>query len=458
MAPETCSALPVRRELPPLAPPACIGVLGGGQLARMLVQAAQSMGYRAAVLDPDPACPASAMAEHFLCFDYTDEKGLQALSELCERVTTEFENVPAQTLDHLARTLGASPKANSVRVAQNRVREKTTIRACDLPVAPFHVIETQDDLAKAPLEIFPAILKTAQLGYDGKGQVVVPRAQDLAAAYAQLQSSQKTQDLVCVLEKKLPLLAECSVVLARSDTGVCVHLPIQINQHLQGILFSSTVFPGWVHPELERELLAAAQTLAKHLDYVGVLCVEFFLLDTAASGAESTPGLALEPDPSLWVVNEIAPRPHNSGHHSLNSCAQSQFELQLRVLMGLPLTPVAQHSPCVMLNLLGDLWWDASPVRPQDSAFANDPLQPQEPDWSRLLALPGTHLHLYGKKEARRCRKMGHLNITGSSPEAVKDTVDQCLYLLGLGGSGLGVSPRLVQQGDIWALQALPEP
>ena len=223
MAPETCSALPVRRELPPLAPPACIGVLGGGQLARMLVQAAQSMGYRAAVLDPDPACPASAMAEHFLCFDYTDEKGLQALSELCERVTTEFENVPAQTLDHLARTLGVSPKANSVRVAQNRVREKTTIRACDLPVAPFHVIETQDDLAKAPLEIFPAILKTAQLGYDGKGQVVVPRAQDLATAYAQLQSSQKTQDLVCVLEKKLPLLAEFSVVLARSDTGVCVN-------------------------------------------------------------------------------------------------------------------------------------------------------------------------------------------------------------------------------------------
>ena len=145
-------------------------------------------------------------------------------------------------------------------------------------------------------------------------------------------------------------------------------------------------------------------------------------------------------------------------HELSSNGAQSQFELQLRVLMGLPLTPVAQHSPCVMLNLLGDLWWDASPVRPQDSAFANDPLQPQEPDWSRLLALPGTHLHLYGKKEARRCRKMGHLNITGSSPEAVKDTVDQCLYLLGLGGSGLGVSPRLVQQGDIWALQALPEP
>ncbi len=420
-----------------LAPPACIGVLGGGQLGRMLVQAAQSMGYNTAVLDPDPTCPASGVAEHFLCCDYTQEDGLKALSLLASRVTTEFENVPAQTLERLAHGLGVSPSGASVRVAQDRVLEKTSIQRSGLPVAPFCVIETQDDLALAPQELFPGILKTARLGYDGKGQVVVNTAQDLPAAYAQLQASQRTPALTCVLEKKLPLWAECSVILARTPTGHCVHLPIQINQHHHGILFSSTVFPGWVEPSLEEELQHAAQTLAQSIDYVGVLCVEFFVLEGTKTSATS----GHQDSPFHWVVNEMAPRPHNSGHHSLNSCSTSQFELQLRVLVGLPLTPVIQHSHCVSLNLLGDLWLDPSPIRGQESP------EPIEPDWSRVLALPGTHLHLYGKHEARRARKMGHLNITGHTPQDVQSTVTLCLALLGLDGLGLGVSGPLLKAG-----------
>ena len=431
MTPAFDSTAPTEPALAYLPPPACIGVLGGGQLGRMLAQTAQTLGYTVAVLDPDANAPASSLSEHFLCVDYSDDAGLTALSQVAERVTTEFENVPALTLERLARELGVSPSAACVRIAQDRVLEKTTIQACGLPVAPFWGIESEADLAHVPAHLFPGILKTTRLGYDGKGQVVVPNAQALPGAFALLQASPDGAPTACVLEKKLPLQAECSVILARSEDGACVHLPVQVNQHHQGVLFSSTVFPGWVDPGLEQTLQNAAQTLAQALNYVGVLCVEFFILDDANATAP-------------WVVNEIAPRPHNSGHHSLNSCSMSQFELQLRVLVGLPLTPVAQHSPCVMLNLLGDLWWDPSAVR------TNASNAPQEPDWWRLLALPGTHLHLYGKKEARRGRKMGHLNITADTPEAVMNTVAQCLALLGLESLGLGVAPRLGPTRTAW--------
>ena len=464
MTPAFDSTAPSKPALPYLAPPACIGVLGGGQLGRMLAQTAQTMGYTVAVLDPDASAPASSLSEHFLCFDYTDDVGLTALSQLASRVTTEFENVPALTLERLARKLGVSPSAACVRIAQDRVLEKTTIQACDLPVAPFWVIETHSDLAQVPPHLFPGILKTTRFGYDGKGQVLVPNAQALPGAFAQLQASPHATPTACVLEKKLPLQAECSVILGRSEDGACVHLPVQINQHHQGVLFSSTVFPGWVDPALEQALQSAAQTLAQALSYVGVLCVEFFILDAVNASAQpvstppgaqlAAPLAAAAPTPATgsWVVNEIAPRPHNSGHHSLNSCSLSQFELQLRVLVGLPLTPVAQHSPCVMLNLLGDLWWDPSAVR----THAHN--APQEPDWSRLLALPGTHLHLYGKKEARRGRKMGHLNITADSPEAVMTTVAQCLALLGLESLGLGVSARLGPTRSAWSEPTLVAP
>jgi len=424
---------PVSSGLSYVAPGACIGVLGGGQLGRMLVQAAQSMGYKTAVLDPDPHCPASPMADHFLCSGYAQDEGLQALGGLVSRVTTEFENVPAHALEHLATRVGVSPSGACVRVAQDRVLEKNTIKRCGLPVAPFHVIESSKDLTSVPHDLFPGILKTARLGYDGKGQVVVNSAMDLQAAYAQLQQGQRDQALTCVLEKKLPLWAECSVILAREPNGQCVHLPIQINQHHHGILFSTTVFPGWVSPQLEEQLQTAAQTLAQSIDYVGVLCVEFFILLSPPNANTPTP----QSSTLNWVINEIAPRPHNSGHHSLNSCSMSQFEMQLRVLVGLPLNSIRQHSPCVMLNLLGDLWLDPSPIREHQST------DPVEPDWSRVLALKGTHLHLYGKEKARRARKMGHLNITGSTPEEVESTVAQCLSLLGLGAMGLGVASAL---------------
>jgi 5-(carboxyamino)imidazole ribonucleotide synthase len=215
--------------------------------------------------------------------------------------------------------------------------------------------------------------------------------------------------VVCILEKRLPLAAECSVVLARSHDGQTVHLPLQTNLHRDGILAVTEVFDGALSPETTALALRSAYDIARQLDYVGVLCVEFFLLQDGPERA------ALGP----LVVNEIAPRPHNSGHHSINSCDLSQFELQVRCMAGLPLTLPRLHSACVMLNLLGDLWLSGS----------NTPL---EPDWSQLLALPGTHLHLYGKTEARRGRKMGHLTVTATDITHARQTALQAAAVLGI--------------------------
>ncbi len=407
-----------------LSPPACIGVLGAGQLGRMLVHAAQAMGYQTVVLDPDANAPAAQVSQNALQYAYDDPKGIAHLARLAARVTTEFENVPALTLTQLSEHLLVRPGAQAVSIAQDRIAEKNMIRSCHLQTAPFHIIESAEDVLTTPPDLLPGILKTARLGYDGKGQVQVKTLEDLSLAYASMNAAspekQNGAHLSCVLEKKLPLLAEYSVILARNELNHMVNLPIQCNQHLHGILHLSTVFKGSLPSGLEHELILAAQTIAQKLSYIGVLCVEFFVLQDPAPH-----GLATK-----WVVNEIAPRPHNSGHHSLNSCDISQFELQLRTLCGLPLTAPRQHSPCVMLNLLGDLW-----LEPEGA-------QPVEPAWADILALPGTHLHLYGKSEPRRGRKMGHLNITGSRPEDTLETLEQCLSLLGLPP----VSPAFLDQ------------
>ena len=386
------SAHPIRT----LPPGSTLGVLGGGQLGRMFVHAAQAMGYFTAVLDPDPESPAGLISHHHLRSAYNDPDALAELARLCDAITTEFENVPASALAALAGQRPVAPAARCVAVAQDRAQEKAHFVACGVPCAPYAVIETPAQLAAVGSDLLPGILKTARLGYDGKGQRRVADAAQLAAAWDEL------GQVPCVLEKMLPLQLECSVLIARGHDGATVHLPVQRNLHRDGILAVTEVYDGNVPPALASQAVAAATSIAHGLGYVGVLCVEFFVLQ----------------DGSL-VVNEIAPRPHNSGHYSQNGCDVSQFELQVRCMTGLPLVQPRLHSASIMLNLLGDLWFTHG-----DTA--------QTPAWDQVLALPGCHLHLYGKAQAQRGRKMGHLNITATTAEQARATALQAAAIVGI--------------------------
>ena len=373
-----------------------LGVVGGGQLGRMFVHAAQSMGYFTAVLDPDPASPAGRVSHHHVHADYMDSDGLARLGNLCSAITTEFENVPAAALTLLAAFCPVAPAAAAVAIAQDRAAEKAHFVGCGVPCAPYAVIDTAEQLAAVADDLLPGILKTTRMGYDGKGQVRVSTRAALAAAWAELHS------VPCVLEKMLPLAAECSVIVARGRDGQMVHFPPQRNLHRDGILAVTEVDASNMPPALAQQAVDAATSIASGLQYVGVLCVEFFVLE----------------DGSL-VVNEIAPRPHNSGHYTLDACDVSQFDLQVRAMVGLPLVQPRQHSPATMLNLLGDLW-----LRAGD--------QPVTPPWDQVLALPGVHLHLYGKLKPGRGRKMGHLNITGATAADVRRVALQAAQLLGI--------------------------
>ena len=386
------SAHPIRT----LPPGSTLGVLGGGQLGRMFVHAAQAMGYFTAVLDPDPESPAGLISHHHLRSAYNDPDALAELARLCDAITTEFENVPASALAALAGQRPVAPAARCVAVAQDRAQEKAHFVACGVPCAPYVVIETPAQLAAVGSDLLPGILKTARLGYDGKGQRRVADAAQLVAAWDEL------GQVPCVLEKMLPLQLECSVLIARGHDGATVHLPVQRNLHRDGILAVTEVYEGNVPPALAGQAVAAATSIAHGLDYVGVLCVEFFVLQ----------------DGSL-VVNEIAPRPHNSGHYSQDACDLSQFGLQVRTMAGLPLVAPRQHSPTVMLNLLGDLWFTQG-------------TQAHTPPWNEVLALPGAQLHLYGKSAPKHGRKMGHLNIVAATPEAARATALQAAHILGI--------------------------
>lgn len=378
-----------------LLPGATLGVLGGGQLGRMFVHAAQTMGYFTAVLDPDPTSPAGRVSHHHVQADYLDEIGLAQLSGHAAAITTEFENVPAAALARLADHRIVAPGAAAVAIAQDRAQEKAHFQRCGVPVAPHAVITGEDQLAGVDESLFPGILKTARLGYDGKGQVRVATRADLRAAWESLKRAD------CVLEQMLPLAFECSVIVARGRDGAMVNLPVQRNLHRAGILAVTEVYEDCVAPAQAQRAIEATRAIAQGLAYVGVLCVEFF-------------GLA---DGSL-VVNEMAPRPHNSGHWSLDGADTSQFELQVRTLAGLPLAAPRQHSAAVMLNLLGDLWFENG--------------QERAPDWAGVLALPGTHLHLYGKESARAGRKMGHLTVTAAGAAQARAVALQAAGLLGI--------------------------
>lgn len=353
----------------PILPPAMLGIIGGGQLGRMFTIAAKSMGYKVTVLEPEAGCPASTLADLHLCAAYDDAKALAELARTCQAVTTEFENVPAASLDFLAQSIRVSPSAEAVSIAQDRIKEKRYISASGLDVAPYLPIESGSDLDQDLSGCLPGILKLARLGYDGKGQIRVQTAEDAKEAFRNL------GEKPCVLEKLLNLRTEVSVMVARTSAGVVTTFPVAENQHEQGILDVSIV-PARIDEKTSQKARQMALSLAESLNYVGVLGVELFILDD-----------------ERILINEIAPRPHNSGHYTLDATVTSQFEQQVRTLCGLPPGDTRLLSPVVMINLLGDVWGDS------------------EPSWTDLFKHPGLMLHLYGKASARPGRKMGHFNL-----------------------------------------------
>jgi len=379
-----------------IAPGATLGVMGGGQLGRMFVHAAQQMGYATAVLDPDAASPAGLVSHHHVHAAYLDAQGLAALSQVASAVTTEFENVPAEALRALAAQRPVAPGAEAVAICQDRAAEKAHFARCGVACAPHAVIESAAQLEAVADGLLPGILKTSHLGYDGKGQARVHDRAGLAAAWDALKQAP------CVLEKMLPLAYEVSVIVARGANGQVVHFPLQQNLHREGILAVTQVPSPDLTATVQRQAIEAAEHIAASMDYVGVLCVEFFVLQGGRV-----------------VANEMAPRPHNSGHYSIDACDVSQFDLQVRTMTGAPLVAPRLHSPCVMLNLLGDLWFRAG-----DTETA--------PPWHEVLALPGAHLHLYGKARARRGRKMGHLTLTAATPKAAHETALRAAAVLGI--------------------------
>jgi 5-(carboxyamino)imidazole ribonucleotide synthase len=359
-----------------ILPGSTVGVLGGGQLGRMFVLRARAMGYRTVVLDPDATSPAGSAADVHLRAAYTDADALERLARECAAVTTEFENVPSEALERLARSCRVRPPVAAVAVAQDRIREKQFLERGGFPTAPFRPVHDERELGAAVREVaLPALLKTSRMGYDGKGQAAVDRPDDAVDAF------RKLGGVPCVLERRLALETEVSVVLARGDDGGVAAFPVGENRHRDGIL-ETTVVPAQVARSTAEEALRLACRVATALEYVGVLGVEMFVADG-----------------ERIYLNELAPRPHNSGHYTQDACSVDQFEQQLRALCGLPLAEPRLLSPVAMINLLGDLW------------------SPGEPRWVEVFRRPGVKLHLYGKAEPRPGRKMGHLNCLADSSE-----------------------------------------
>ncbi len=356
--------------LPVITPPAMVGILGGGQLGRYFVIAARTMGYRTTVVEPDPQSPAGRLADVHLVAPYDDPAALEQLAATCAVVTTEFENAPAAAMQRLAEHTRVHPSPTAIAITQDRIAEKQFLEDIGVSVAPYMVVATEADVAGAVTFTFPAILKTARLGYDGKGQIRCQTNADLAAAWEQLDR------VPCVLEERLNLDRELSIVLARTEDGRVACYPVSQNQHVHGILdvsYTPANLPGTGHADAAE----LCTYIAEELRFVGVMAVEMFVVGRDV------------------LVNELAPRPHNSGHYTLDACITSQFEQQLRAICGLALGETKLIVPgAAMVNLLGELWAD------------------REPKWEKALAHSVAHLHLYGKAEPRPGRKMGHLTVT----------------------------------------------
>jgi 5-(carboxyamino)imidazole ribonucleotide synthase len=358
-----------------ILPDATLGVLGGGQLGRMFTVAARTMGYRVVVLDPDKNSPAAELSNKHICAAFDDRAALEKLGRVCAAITTEFENVDANSMEYLAQFCPVRPSAKAVAIAQNRILEKTFLRDNGFETAPFAAINSKEDIEPVLKKIgTPALLKISQFGYDGKGQATVNNLAEAITAFEQMGSKP------CVLEQRLKLQTEISVIVARDIKGNTVAYPAAENTHVNGILDLSVV-PAQVIEKLAQQATKDARTVADKLDYCGVMAVEFFVVEN-----------------DRLLINEIAPRPHNSGHYTLDACLTSQFDQQVRAMCGLPLGDARLLSPVAMVNILGDSWRGDIP-----------------PPWDAVLDEPRAKLHLYGKREARTGRKMGHFTCIGNS-------------------------------------------
>jgi 5-(carboxyamino)imidazole ribonucleotide synthase len=378
-----------------------LGIIGGGQLGRMFTQSAQAMGEKVCVLDPadKEKSPAASIANMHICAQYDDIEALVYMAKICSAISIEFENVPASSLEFLAtQNILVAPSALAVSIAQNRQKEKQFLQDAQVNIAPYVNINKQADMDYIDPDIFPAILKVSTLGYDGKGQIEVNDISELSSAWLDLGSNN------CVLEKKLNINHEISVIICRDKYTNTAMYPIGQNIHKDGILVNSIVPSPITSQDTANRAYEYAGHIAKKLNYIGVLCIEFFVLDSGD-----------------LCVNEIAPRPHNSGHYTQNACITSQFEQQVRILADLPLGSTLQHTPVVMLNIMGDAWLH------KDNNNKDFII---EPNWSQILQNQGTQLHLYGKDVPKKARKMGHINCLGTTlKHAQQIAVDLAGYL-----------------------------
>ena len=359
----------------------CIGVLGGGQLGRMMALEARRMGYRVIMWTGGDNSGAARLADHVLTDSFDSRSAFEIFTHTAHLATVEFENIPSALIDRVSTKIPIMPSTQAVSICQDREKEKNFLRSHHIPTTEFEIVTDANSLQSA-LEKIPGdvILKTLRDGYDGKGQLLI---KDDAARPSASEIWAEFGDFDAILEKKIQLKSELSVICARGQNGETIAYDPAENQHRNHILDVSIV-PARISPELSKQAQEIAKKITKSLDYIGVLGVEFFV----------------DQDDNL-LVNEIAPRPHNSGHHTLDACATSQFEQQVRAICGLPLGSTRLITPVVMLNLLGDLW--PSPTTP--------------PDWTAIHQIPGTTLHLYGKSHAKPGRKMGHITCTAPTLE-----------------------------------------
>lgn len=366
----------------PILPGATLGVLGSGQLGRMFAIAARRMGYRVHTLSPDTDSPTGQVADVEVTAEYDDQEAVAKFAQQVAVVTFEFENVPSATTDVVARFAPVRPAGQVLHITQHRLREKSTLSERGFPVAPFRAVRSEADLQGA-IKVLgcPAVLKTAGWGYDGKGQIKIASASDAASAWKRLATNE------AILEGFVNFRLELSVVAARGVDGSFAHFGVLENAHSNHIL-DITVAPARVSLKIAAEAEAIARGVLESLDVVGVLCVELFLTQ----------------DDRL-LINELAPRPHNSGHLTFDANVTSQFEQQVRAICGLPLGSTELLRPAAMANLLGDVWAQG------------------EPNWAEALKLPEVKLHLYGKTAARPGRKMGHLTALASSADEAERVV-----------------------------------